>query len=62
MATLDIRNAHRVEPDGSHTVTVQITGLPSLDEANRVSLWMRDCIRENAHKIGTLDRAPPADH
>jgi hypothetical protein len=59
MIPIDLRSAHRVETDGTHTVTVEITGLPSIDAANRVSLWMRDNIRENAHKIGFLDREPP---
>lgn len=48
---------HREEVDGSHTVTVEISGLPSMEWANRASLWIRDAIRENAHKIGSLD--PP---
>jgi hypothetical protein len=56
---IDLRSSHRVEDDGSHTVMVCITGLPSMDAANRVSLWMRDAIRDNAHKIGWRDPNPP---
>ena len=57
-AAIDLRSSHRVEEDGSHTVLVQISGLPSLEWANGVSLWIRDAIRDNAHKIGRLDPNP----
>jgi hypothetical protein len=56
---IDLRSMHRVEADGSHTVTIEISGLPSLDWANRVSLWIRESIKANAHKIGFLDPNPP---
>ena len=56
---IDLRSSHRVEDDGSHTVMVSITGLPDMDTSNRVSLWIRDAIRDNAHKIGRRDPNPP---
>lgn len=56
---IDLRSYHRQEADGSHTVTVEISGLPSMDEANRVSLWMRDMIRTGSNQIGRLDPNPP---
>lgn len=56
---IDLRSYHREEADGSHTVTVEISGLPSLDQANRVSTWMRDMIRTGAVQIGRLDPNPP---
>lgn len=52
---IDLRSSHRIEADGSHTVTVTISGLPSLEVANKFSLFVRDSIRENAHKVGRLD-------
>lgn len=56
---IDLRSSHRQEDDGSHTVMLTISGLPSLDASNRVSMWLRDAIRENAHKIGRRDPNPP---
>lgn len=56
---IDLRSYHQEMPDGSHTVTVEISGLPNLDQANRVSLWMRGLIRENASQLGRLDPNPP---
>lgn len=56
---IDLRSSHRVEVDGSHTVTIEISGLPSMDAAQGVSNWMRELVRENAHKIGRLDPNPP---
>lgn len=56
---IDLRSDHRVETDGSHTVTVTISGLPSLTWAQNVSNWVRESLRENASKIGRLDPSPP---
>lgn len=56
---IDLRSSHRVEADGSHTVIVTISGLPDIDTAQRINLWMRDAIRDNAHKIGRQDPNPP---
>jgi len=56
---IDLRSSHRVEADGTHSVMVTISGLPSLNTANFVSMWIRDAIRGNAHKIGRLDPNPP---
>jgi hypothetical protein len=55
---IDLVSSHRVEQDGSHTVMVTISGLPDMNAANRVSMWMRDAIRDNAHKIGRRDPNP----
>lgn len=52
---IDLKSSHHVEDDGSHTVLVTVSGLPSVQLANEVSNWMRDAIRANAHKIGRLD-------
>lgn len=51
---IDLRSSCREESDGSKTVVVEISGLPDMDQANKVSDWMRELIRENAHKIGRL--------
>lgn len=56
---IDLRSYHRQEADGSHTVTIEISGLPSLDQANRVSTWMRDMIRTGSVQIGRIDPNPP---
>lgn len=56
---IDLRSSHRVEADGTHTVMVTISGLPDIDAANRINTWMRDMVRENAHKIGRRDPNPP---
>jgi hypothetical protein len=56
---IDLMSSHRVEADGTHTVTIQISGLPSLPLAQHVSDWMRDLVRANAHQIGRLDPNPP---
>lgn len=55
---IDFRTSCHEEKDGTLTMLLHVSGLPDLDAANRVSLWMRDMIRENAHKIGRRD-APP---
>lgn len=56
---MDIRSSHRVERDGSHTVTVELSGLPTLELAQGVSNWMRRLVRANAHEIGRLEPNPP---
>jgi hypothetical protein len=52
---IDIRSYHRKEPDGSHTVTLEISGIPTLDQANRITGWMRKMILDGADQIGRLD-------
>lgn len=56
---IDLYSSHRQEADGSHTVMLTISGLPSMEWANRVSLWIRSAIREHANEIGLLDAEPP---
>lgn len=55
---IDFRSSCRQETDGSLTVTIQVSGLPDLQMANKVSLWMRDIIQEHAHEIGRRDVTP----
>ena len=47
-----LRAFHRVEADESHTVAVEITGLPSLDWSRHMAQWLHDLIKERAHEIG----------
>ena len=47
-----LRSLHRVEADESHTVAVEITGLPSLEWSRHVADWLHDLIKERAHEIG----------
>ena len=56
---LDVRSSHRVEADGSRTVTIEMSGLPSLRLAQGVSDWVHKLIRQHAHEIGRLDSRPP---
>jgi hypothetical protein len=55
---IDFKTSCQKEADGSLTMLLHVSGLPDLDAANKVSLWMRDIIRENAHKIGRRGEAP----
>jgi hypothetical protein len=59
VTAIDLRSYHQEMEDGSHTITIEVSGLRSMDQANLISIWMRDMIRANAHQIGTLDRDPP---
>ena len=47
-----LRAFHRLEADESHTVAVEITGLPSLDWSRHMAQWLHDLIKERAHEIG----------
>lgn len=55
---IDFRTSCQKEGDGSMTVLLHVSGLPDLDAANKVSIWMRDIIRENAHRIGRRGEPP----
>lgn len=61
-AIIDLRSSHRQEADGTHTVTVTISGMPTLEWAQRVSDWMRGLVRANADQIGWLERNPPKEN
>lgn len=61
-AAIDLRSSHRQEADGTHTVTVVISGMPTLAWAQRVSDWLRDLVRRNAAQIGHLERAGPREN
>lgn len=52
---IDFHATCRTEQDGSLTVNVQISGLPDVDVANKVSRWMREIIQQHAHEIGRRD-------
>ena len=47
-----LRAFHRVEADESHTVAVEINGLPSLEWSRHMAHWLHDLIKERAHEIG----------
>ena len=55
---IDFRTSCQEAKDGSLTVLLHVSGLPDVNAANKVSLWMRDIIRENAHKIGRRGEPP----
>lgn len=52
---IDFHATCRQENDGSLTVSVQISGLPDVDAANKVSHWMHGIIKQHAHEIGRRD-------
>ena len=56
---IDLRSSHQQETDGSHTVMLTISGIPSMEWANKVSGWMQTAIRAHAHEIGLLEANPP---
>ena len=39
---IDLQSSHRKEPDGTHTVMLTVSGIPTLEWSQRVSDWMRD--------------------
>lgn len=57
-AAIDLASSHRQEEDGSHTVMVTVSGIPTLEWSQRVSDWLRDLVRANAHQIGQLVTPP----
>jgi hypothetical protein len=56
---IDFHATCRKEQDGSLTVNVQISGLPDVAMANKVSGWMRGIIQEHAHEIGRRETVHP---
>jgi hypothetical protein len=59
---IDFAATHRQETDGSHTVIVTVSGLPSMAVSNKIAMWMRHMIRSNANEIGRLEKNPPSSH
>ena len=55
---IDLNASLRQESDESYTIVVEISGIPSIAAANRVSEWLRAAIRENADELGELDTPP----
>ena len=55
---IDLVSSHQQEADGSHTVTLTISGLPTMPWAQKVSDWLRDMVREHANEIGRLGKVP----
>lgn len=53
---IDLQSSHRQEADGSHTVTLTVSGIPTLGWSQRVSDWLRDLIRQHANEIGRLSK------
>jgi len=58
---LDFHANLRRDPDQSFTIVVEISGIPSVDIADRVSKWLQTAIRQNADMLGDLD-PPPRRH
>ena len=58
---LNFHASLRKEPDQSFTIVVKISGIPSVEMADRVSNWLRAAIRENADTLAGAD-TPPLRH
>jgi hypothetical protein len=54
---VDMQCSTRPRSDGTCTVVVEVTGLPSILEANKFAEWMRRSLREHVEEIGRIDRA-----
>lgn len=51
---INLRSDHYVEDDGSHTVMIIVSGLPSLPTAQKISDWIHDLVKEHASDVGHL--------
>jgi hypothetical protein len=61
LVPLSMNAGLRLESDKSYTIVVEISGIPDIEAANRVSTWLRATIRENADVLGRPD-TPPSQH
>lgn len=61
LVPLSLNAGLRQEPDENYTIVVEISGIPDIATANRVSTWLRAAIRENAADLSQLD-TPPSHH
>lgn len=61
MASYDVHIAADCyeELDGSLTVVVEISGLPDVDAANKISDWLKKIIKDNANTIGLWSEGDP---
>lgn len=51
---INLSSSLRTETDGSKTVVVEVTGIRSTPEANKVSEWLHRMLVANANKLGRL--------
>jgi hypothetical protein len=61
LVPLTMNASLRQEPDESYTIVVEVSGIPDIATANRVSTWLRTSIRENAATLAQTDK-PPSQH
>ncbi len=52
---MKLQSSHREEADGTHSIMIVASGIPSLEMAQDVSDWMRDVILERVDEIGVLE-------
>lgn len=52
MNIMDLKCEGEQMPDGTWTITVTAAGLVSLEQANKVSKWIRRSLMEKASEIG----------
>jgi len=58
--TVDFRSDYRQEDNGSHTVTITISSIPTRYKAQQLSNWVHGLIRDHASEIGLLGSPPVA--
>jgi len=49
--TLDMNCWIDEADDGTHTITVQVTGIPDYTLAELVSFWLRDLVKKSSDKM-----------
>ena len=49
---IDMQCSMRPQSNGTYTVVLEITGVPSMVKANEISAWMRRTLRPHIADIG----------
>lgn len=49
---LDMQASCRHQSNGTYTVTLEISGVPSIVKANEISSWLRRTLRPHISEIG----------
>jgi hypothetical protein len=53
-----VRTHYREEKDGTHTLTFEMSGIPSRKMAQGISDWVRELVRNHAKEIGRFEDGP----
>jgi hypothetical protein len=57
LVPIDLNSDLRHETDGSNTLVVEISGLPTFETAMMVSEWVRQAVRDNSQMLRESDAA-----